>query len=51
MSIPEMSKADATTVEPAVTEAEAQITKAHERAASFTYGAQKLMLEICLSGQ
>ena len=45
MSIPEMSKADATNVEPAVTEAEAQITKANERAASFTYGAQKLMLE------
>ena len=45
MSIPEMSKADAATVEPAVTEAEAQITKANERAASFMFGAQKLMLE------
>jgi Tfp pilus assembly protein FimV len=45
MSIPELSKADATTVEPAVTEVQAQITEANERAASFAYGAQKLMLE------
>lgn len=44
MSIPEMSKA-ATTVEPAVTEAQAQITKAGERAAGFLVGAQKLMFE------
>lgn len=44
MSIPEMSNA-ATTVEPAVTEAQAQITKASERAAGFLVGAQKLMFE------
>ena len=45
MSIPELSKADAATVEPAATEAQAQITKANERAASFLFGAQKLMFE------
>ena len=45
MSIPELSKADATTVDPAATEVQAQIAQANERAASFAYGAQKLMLE------
>ena len=45
MSIPELSKADAATVEPAATEAQAQIVKANERAASFLFGAQKLMFE------
>jgi hypothetical protein len=45
MSIPELSKADAATVEPAATEAQAQIAKANERTASFLFGAQKLMFE------
>jgi len=45
MSIPELSEADAATVEPAATEAQAQIAKANERAASFLFGAQKLMFE------
>ena len=45
MSIPELSKADATTVDPAATEVQTQIAQANERAASFAYGAQKLMLE------
>ena len=45
MSIPKLSKADTVNVEPAATEAQAQITRANERAASFLFGAQKLMLE------
>jgi hypothetical protein len=45
MSISELSKADAAAVESAATEAQAQITKANERAAGFLFGAQKLMLE------
>jgi hypothetical protein len=45
MSIPEPSKSDTATVSSVATEAQAQITKANERAASFTYGAQKMMLE------
>ena len=45
MSILKLSKADTANVEPAATEAQAQITRANERAASFLFGAQKLMLE------
>ena len=45
MSILKLSKADTVNVEPAATEAQAQITRANERAASFLFGAQKLMLE------
>jgi len=45
MSIQKLSKADTVNVEPAATEAQAQITRANERAASFLFGAQKLMLE------
>ncbi len=43
--MPELSKADATTVEQAATETEAKIVRANERAAGFLFGAQKLMLE------
>ena len=48
MSMPELSATDAAAVEQAATEAQAQITKARERAASFMFGAQKLMLEECV---
>lgn len=41
----ELSKADAAPVEQTVSEAETRITKASERAASFMFGAQKLMIE------
>jgi hypothetical protein len=43
--MPELSKAGTTSVEQAATEAQTQIAKANERAASLTYGIQKLMLE------
>ena len=43
--MPELSEVGTTTVEQAATEAQAKITKANERAASLTYGVQKLMLE------
>ena len=45
MSTLELSNADATAVEPTTTEAQAQLAKANERAASFLFGAQKLVFE------
>jgi hypothetical protein len=43
--MPEHSEAIAATVDQAATETQTQIAKANERAASFLFGAQKLMLE------
>jgi len=45
MPILERSEAETATVMPAATEAQAQIAKANERAASFLFGTQKLVFE------
>ncbi|MET4222081.1 hypothetical protein ABIB00_007317 [Bradyrhizobium sp. LB14.3] len=48
MSRPEFSEAATANPKQATTEAEAQMARAKERAASFLFGAQKLMLEECV---
>lgn len=45
MSTLELSNADVTAAESTTTEAQAQLAKANERAASFLFGAQKLVFE------
>jgi len=46
--MPEQSEAVAATVDQAATATETQIAKANERAASFLFGAQKLLFEECI---